>query len=469
MKHFIYCCYLWLLSGLCLGSWSLQAATIWLEHQTGQPWQQASADDAPLAMHNWLLGQQVANWPARLEALLQQNYCAEGLAQVGTFATNSHFLLGEGQVLLSQQMQRQLAEPGAMQAQPWLRLSAEQAKSSLPVYVFADRERGYVQSVMVPTNQAPQTLWQFAFMPPHADADSVSPLVMSTVDTPRRQSVLVLPARNQFGVQLLDPSTGRVLPFGSNTSGEPLHASAMPATLDTDLNGALDRIYQITDDGLLYRLHVQQNLQVRLSLVADLRQSGWQYTSSLTASRSRWPLATGWQVGDVLMIQAKADQRQQLLVLKIPENNDRVMQYQELSIQSLEGGPAASPVGWRLELSGHIAAMPSVMAGVLYLPLADSQQLCAGPMKMDKLLAVHLYYGNAVYPEPLLSFSSPVAVKLSIAAQNNALTLMTGSQAIVPRMLGVRGDCAGCSEVLLPTQFPKWQRIASYQPEQGAY
>ncbi len=469
MNMLIYCCYLSFVCCLCLASASLHAATIWLERQVGQPWQQASAEETPLAMQNWLLGQQTEQWPARLHAMLQQSYCTEQLDEIGTFATKSHFLLRDGQILLTQQMQRQLAEPAPMQAQPWLRLTAEQAQSSLPVYVLANRSKGSVLSVLAVPEQAPQTLWQFDFLPPQAAANPVNSLVMATVDTPRRKSVLVLPARNQFGVQLLDPSNGRVIPFANSSASEPLHSTSMPAVLDTDLNGALDRIYQITDDGLLYRLQVSQTLQVRMSLVADLRQAGWQYTSTLVASRARWPKSAGWQVGDLLMIQANADHRQQLLVLKLPESNDHVAQYQELSVQSLDAGPAQSVLGWRLELSGHIAAMPSVMAGVLYLPLADSISQCAGPLKMDKLLAVHLYYGNAVYPDALVRFNSPIPVKLAISPQSNALTLMTGSQAIFPRMLGVRGDCAGCSEVLLPSQFPKWQRIASYQPEQGAY
>lgn len=469
MKTFMYCGYFWLLGILCCASTSLNATTIWVERQTGQPWQQASAEDPPLAMQNWLLDQQTELWPERLLAQLQLGYCTEQFDHIGPFAANSHLLLGDGQILLTQQMQRQLAEPAPMQAMPWLRLSAEQAQSSLPVYVLADRSRGAVISVMAPANQAPQTLWQFDFLPPQVAAEPVSALVISAIDTPRRQPVLVLPGRNQFGVQLLDPSNGRVVPFANISTGEPLHTTAMPAVLDTDLNGALDRIYQITDDGLLYRLQVSPNLQVSMSLVADLRQSGWQYTSSLIASKSRWPRSAGWEVGDVVMIKANADQRQQLMVLKIPENNEHVAQYQQLSVQSLDAGPAESTIGWRLELSGLVAAMPSVMAGVLYVPLVDAMPRCAGPLKMDKLLAVHLYYGNAVYPDAMVRFDSPKPVKLSVATQNNTLTLMTGSEAIVPRMLGVRGDCAGCSELLLPSQFPKWQRIASYQPEQGAY
>jgi len=463
MNRLLYCC------GLLLASFSINAANLWLERQVGQPWLQATSDDAPLALQNWLLDQQADHWPTRLNSLFQQTYCTERLEDVGPFATSSHFLAGDGRVLLSQQMQRQLAEPAPMQAQQWLRLSPEQSQSSQPVYLLADRARGFVQSVMVPQQGAPQTLWQFGFLPPQSVAGFVAPLVVSTADTPRRQSVLVLPARNPFGVQFLDPSSGRVIPFANPSAGEPLQASAMPAVLDTDLNGALDRIYQISEDGQLYRLQLQQNLQVRMSLVADLRQTGWQYTTALTASRARWPNGTGWQVGDVLMFFAQSEHRQQLLVVKIPELQDSVVGYQELSVQSLDGGPASSHRGWRLELTGSIAAMPSVMAGVLYLPLADTMQHCAGPSKMDKLLALHLYYGNAVYAQPLLNVDTPVAGKLSVKSQDNALMLMVESQSIVPKMLGVRADCAGCSELLLPSQFPKWQRIASYQPEQGAY
>lgn len=462
MKHFMLCC-------LLLASQSISATNIWLERQIGQPWQPANKSDAPLALQNWLLDQESSDWPARLNALLQHSYCTEQLADVGTFATSSHFLLGEDKVLLTQQMQRQLAESAPMQAQPWLKLSAEQAQSTSPVYLVADRARGFIQSVMVPPEQAPQTLWQFDFVPPLNSVGFAAPLVLSTADTPRRQAVLVLPARNSFGVQMLDPSNGRVIPFANTSTNEPMQASAMPAVLDTDLNGALDRIYQISEDGQLYRLQVLPNLQVQASLVADLRQAGWTYKVAVTASRARWPIGHGWQIGDVVVIQSQADQRQQLLVLKIPEVNNKVSQYQQLTAQGLSSEPADSSDGWRLDLPGHIAAMPSIMAGVLYLPLADSIQHCAGPKKMDKLLALHLYHGNAVYPESLLRIQTPVVAKLAISAQNQGLMLMAESQSIVPKMLGVRGDCAGCSEVLLPSHFPKWQRIASYQPEHGAY
>ncbi len=445
------------------------STTLWVEHQVGQPWQQASVENTPLALQTWLLHQPTSNWPHQLQAMLQQHYCQEDMTEVAAQATQSHFVPGNGQVLLSQQMQRQLGESSAMHLQPWTRLTAQQAQSRLPVYLLADRANGMLQSILLAPGQAPQTLWQFSFLPPkHSESFSES-LPLAIADIPQRQPVLVLPARNQFGVQLLNPASGRVIPFSNSDDGDIIRATAMPTTLDTDLNGALDRIYQISDDGQLYRLQVSQNLQVRRSLVADLRQTGWRYDDALTASRARWPKDASWQVGDVVVLQARSEQGQQLLVLKIPEHLDAVMQYQELSLQQSLAAPASSHQGWRMAFSGRMAAMPSIMAGVLYLPLMTEQPPCAGSVKMDKLLALHLYYGNAVYAEPMIELPNPLAAKFAINAHGNTLRLMAESQTILPQMLGARSDCAGCSELLQPSQFPKWQRIASFQPETGVF
>lgn len=450
-------------------SCSVNASTLWLEHAIGEPWQKANIASPPLALQHWILTQDNDDWPLQLEQQLLQHYCVEDLATLPDFATRSHFLASKGQVLLTQQMQRQLAEPQAMQPEPWQRLTPQQAKSLAPVYLLTDRQHGRVQSVMLGKDGVPTTLWQFEFMPPQSIADSYTPFVLSVADTPSRQPVIVLPARNPFGVQMLDPSTGDLLPFASTRETEPLHATAMPAVLDTDMNGALDRIYQITEQGQLYRLQILPNLTVKMLHVANLKHTGWQFTSAITATRSRWPLAKGWQMGDVLVIQAHADHRQQTMVVKIPEESKTLITYDDLTEQHFDAPAVNNDSGWRLELIGRAVAQPSIMAGVLYLPMALHAERCGGPEKMDSLLAVHLYSGNAIYEQSMVHLPTASPVKLSISKQEDGLSLMADRLKVVAKMRGVRGDCLGCSEALLANDFPKWQKVASYHAEQGAY
>ena len=88
---------------------------------------------------------------------------------------------------------------------------------------------------------------------------------------------------------------------------------------------------------------------------------------------------------------------------------------------------------------------------------------------MDRLLALHLYNGNQVYDQNEFQFSEPVSTQLQIFPLQQRFTLKAGAQLITEEMKGVTVECDLCVATLDATEFPKWQRIASYQVEQGAY
>ena len=307
--------YLLILALLLLGD-SVKAANIWLEHQPGQPWQKADIEHPPLSLQTWLLHNQIdGDWAALLENQLKQHYCREELSGLEPQFTRSHFIPRDGQILLSMAMQRQLYQPNSFQRESWLQLTQAQARSAIPTYLMTDRSAGLVHAVMVPANGQPQTLWQFHFLPSQSLASLAAPLTLTSMDLPERRTVLALPAKNALGIQLVDPHSGDLITLNTDSSSEPIQATAMPAVLDTDLNGATDRLYQISEDGLLYQVNLNPNESIKARLVADLRAGHWQFVDGLTATQARWPDAKGWLQGDVIVVQAQRDEKQQLLVL----------------------------------------------------------------------------------------------------------------------------------------------------------
>lgn len=464
MKNFL------LISGLLLLAHSVNASDIWLEHQPGQPWQRADTEHPPLSMQTWLLQNQIdGDWVALLDNQLKQHYCKDELNGIGPQFTRSHFIPRDGQVLLSNAMQRQLNQSNSLQRESWLQLTKAQARSATPMFLMTDRRAGLVNAVMVPENGAPQTVWQFNFLPSQSTEILAAPLILTSIDLPERRTVLVLPAKNALGLQLVDPNTGRLITLNSDSTSELIHASAMPAVLDTDLNGATDRIYQISETGLLYQINLDPSEPSSARLVADLRTGNARFVDGLTATQARWPAADGWQQGDVIVAQALRDEKQQLFVIKISNQQQQPIVFEQLLARSGSKPNSDAEYGWRYELNGLIAAMPSLMAGVLYLPLQDGSTRCGGDASMDRLLALHLYNGNQVYNLTEFQFSEPVSTQLKIIPQQQRFVLKAGEHLVTDEMKGVTVECPDCVATLDATQFPKWQRIASYQVEQGAY
>ncbi len=464
MKNFL------LISGLLLLAHPVKASDIWLEHQPGQPWQRANPAHPPLSMQTWLLQNQIdGDWVALLDNQLKQHYCKDELSGLGPQFTRSHFIPRDDQVLLSIAMQRQLNQSNSLQRESWLQLTPAQARSAIPMYLMTDRSAGLVNAVMVPENGAPQTLWQFNFLPSQSAEILAAPLILTSVDLPERRTVLILPAKNALGLQLVDPHSGRVVTLESDSNSEFIHATAMPAVLDTDLNGATDRIYQISETGLLYQINLDPSERSSARLVADLRTGNARFVDGLTATQARWPAADGWQQGDVIVAQALRDEKQQLYVIKISNQQQQPIVYEQLSKRSVANPDPDAEYGWRYELNGLTAAMPSLMAGVLYLPLQDGSTRCGGNASMDRLLALHLYNGNQVYDRTEFQFSEPLSTQLKIIPQQHRFLLKAGEHLVTDEMKGVTVECPDCVATLDASQFPKWQRIASYQVEQGAY
>jgi hypothetical protein len=115
---------------------------------------------------------------------------------------------------------------------------------------------------------------------------------------------------------------------------------------------------------------------------------------------------------------------------------------------------------------------PSVLAGVIYLPLTSTPRDCSSPLVMSQLLALHLYQGTAVYTRPLLATSEitePWLEPVLLPDERLGLAAMVDGTLVLSGLRGIHQQCPSCSELLSAQQFPIWHRLSSYQHEDGAY
>lgn len=317
-------------------------------------------------------------------------------------------------------------------------------------------------------------------------------------------------------LQLQDARTGEALVnWPLSTTSEPaqlLHLQrlvAAPAALDKNLDGGIDRIYLLDQSGQLLRLDpANGSVPGRLALVADLSDSGWQFSFNMQVSRAL--LATAWlapaasalpaatasgspyhgqtqlnqslqQAGDVLVLLAKQQQQYKLLVLLLPDQRPAgLIRWQDLVAvsssqpdNSITAATSSAAVhGWWTTLPAAPVSLPAILAGVIYQPLSSQSMGCKAPKLATQLLALHLYQGSAVYQQALLSLPAATPAwlelvlladeRLGLAAAGNGPLLLEGVRGITPQ-------CPRCTELLSAQQFPAWQRLSSFQHEQGAY
>lgn len=289
---------------------------------------------------------------------------------------------------------------------------------------------------------------------------------------------------------------------------------AAPAALDKNLDGGIDRIYLLDQSGQLVRLEPDSgSAPARVELVADLSDSGWQFSFNLQVSRAL--LATAWlepaaaallpatatqaagsspvitnntqvnhslqQAGDVLVLLAKHQQQYKLLVLLLPDQRPAgLIRWQDLvSVSSqlpvhetLAAASSAPAFGWWTTLPAAPVSLPAILAGVIYQPLSPQTMDCKAPNLATQLLALHLYQGSAVYPQALITLPAATPAWLELVllpGERLGLAGAANGPLLLEGLRGITAECPRCSEVMSAQQFPTWQRLSSFQHEQGAY
>lgn len=390
------------------------------------------------------------------------------------------------------------------------------------------------QVALVKEQAEAELLWQSQAYPPLA-AGEVLPAAPALYYYRRQQQLIPVALHHadpasRSRLQLQDARTGEALlnwPLAATTAADPLldlhRLVAAPAALDKNLDGGIDRIYLLDQRGQLVRLELaNESSQAKVELVADLSGSGWQFIFNLQVSRAM--LATAWlapalaadmagaatqsaasakgryrssdntplnnslqQAGDVLVLLAKQQQQYKLLVLLLPDQRPTgLIRWQDLAKVASpppQDGIAAPPVttaqtslvagyGWWTDLPAAPVSLPTILAGVIYLPLAPQTSDCQAPKLATQMLALHLYQGSAVYPQALWSLPAATPAWLELVPlpdERLGLASAASGPLLLEGLRGITAECPRCSELLSVQQFPIWQRLSSYQHEQGAY
>jgi hypothetical protein len=390
--------------------------------------------------------------------------------------------------------------------------------------------RSQRQQVALVKDQAePELLWQSQAYPPLAAGEAL-PAAPALYYYRRQQQLIPVALHHadpasRSQLQLQDARTGEVLvnwPLATTAATDQLlhlqRLVAAPAALDKNLDGGIDRIYLLDQSGQLVRLELAtESSQAKVELVADLSGSGWQFIFNLQVSRAM--LATAWlppalaadmagaasaegsslssnktqlnnslqQAGDVLVLLAKRQEQYKLLVLQLPDQRPAgLIRWQDLvtvASQPPQGGTVApqastaqtslvSGYGWWTNLPAAPIRLPTILAGVIYQPLAPPTPDCQTPKLATQMLALHLYQGSAVYPQALWSLAAPTPAWLELVLlpdERLGLAGVANGPVLLEGVRGITAGCPRCSELLSIQQFPIWQRLSSYQHEQGAY
>lgn len=268
--------------------------------------------------------------------------------------------------------------------------------------------------------------------------------------------------------------------------------TAAPAALDRDGDGALDRIYQVDQQGQLIRLDVAADLSYQSSLVADLTAFQGAFDHAILAVRALSPVNNAGaktlissKAVDVIVLIAEKQQQYQLIVLFLPEQLATPLLYKDLvgkggaqmfTMQNTQGNNAAiskpnTAYGWRYELPGVPVVLPEIVAGVVYLPLRHSganatTAKCQQARQADQLLALHLYQASAVYADAVMKVQMQTPLQL-MQQPGDTLALQDVAQNIVlDELRGIHNQCSECTEVLGVRQLSQWRQLALFRQEE---
>ncbi len=285
---------------------------------------------------------------------------------------------------------------------------------------------------------------------------------------------------------------------------------AAPAVLDRNADGYTDRLYLVDSQGRLVQVDVNEQLQFQSRVVADLSDSAAEFKVQLVATRTRLPdyqliaaneepadIAMGiavksniqteaagskGQPADVVLLVSTKKQQSQLWVLTVPDSPAFTIQPHHLTLRDLQeedadfstvtSSTSAITTGWYSTLPAAPVSLPQVFAGVLYLPVAASTDICMGSRQAKQLIVRHLFQGSPVYSkEQLNSIPTPFGLPGVVQRSSGELALqdLHNGVLLLPQIRGIRPDCRFCTEALHQSHYPKWQRMAIYQHESEIY
>jgi hypothetical protein len=266
---------------------------------------------------------------------------------------------------------------------------------------------------------------------------------------------LVLPGNAQVPIRLINAQTGvpRQLSVPAVNTGFAL----MPLMADPDQDGLAERMFLLSTDGLLLQYDWQSALGWQPSIVADFRQSGWQFDGSWQRISARWPVTQGWLQGDVFVLQGRDADGYRLLVLRRPLGLQRVF-----DLTDIADHVDLNKAGWQRTLAARPVTAAKILAGIVYLPLSQDPDTLA----YDQIEVLQLFSGTELYAPSTLKLSAVQQAPLRLVPANGKYQLWSAEQIIVPEVQRLDPSCLFCVETLTPQHMQQQQQLAMFRYEQ---
>lgn len=300
-------------------------------------------------------------------------------------------------------------------------------------------------------------------------------------------------------LQLWDLLQGRLrAQLDLTSAGLPGKIQAQPLIEDINLDGLADHLWLMSTEGQLWRLSLQGSQLQQPRLMADLSDSGLEFIATAGLLRTRLPSTLAplaWRQADqqlvLLIARDRVSGHDSLFMLRFAINqlNSDVIHFNQLldrtilseaeqgqTLAAADWRTLLSNAGWQLQLPGKVSTTPKVVAGVIYAPVAKTNQPdeCTSEASEQALYALQLHTAAQIYPKRSQQIPYIPEAKLALRQQADkslslVLRLEEQSTLLLSNLLKISTECHTCTEPLSLEQFPLWQRLATYRSEQGAY
>ncbi|MCH8537158.1 MAG: hypothetical protein LAT66_05225 [Alkalimonas sp.] len=277
---------------------------------------------------------------------------------------------------------------------------------------------------------------------------------------------------------------------GSSTIDTPLHCFETEAEPSD---------YLVLSSGKIYRQSAAGKSVPEPELMADLSDSGWQFSPLHKMVQSWLPVtAFGYQQQfEQLMLLARdpVSQGDQLVIVRLfPQQHDAVWQFadlaphldddvlagaessgQSVTVESLWHQVQAAP-GWWRPLSGWATQLPQLYAGMLYLPTVTDMSPTECPSYPLDLTVkiIHMHSGHTTRPDEVIALqqAGPLQWQLRPTSEQQLSLWLVQDEAewqLAPALQQITTECLDCYQTLELTEWPQQLELATFWHEEGAY
>ena len=249
--------------------------------------------------------------------------------------------------------------------------------------------------------------------------------------------------------------------------------------------------FEVTSQGVIYRNAYHGSPLSEPKMVADLSASGWLFSTQHRVVGSYLPQTAlvGQQRFEQLLLLAfhPGLQSEQLVVVRVFPQQSESWQFDQLLPHLDDAVMAAGDTvvaalwqqqqqaaGWWRPIPGKATQLPTLYAGILYLPVAQVVDGDCPPYPLDvSVHIIHMHSGHTVSPPETVQLSEPGPLQWQLKVEGDYLGLWLQHKddnwLLQPQLLQILPDCLQCSSVIEHSSWPKMLPVAHFWLEEGAY